>query len=54
MDAAPSSILETMRAEALGEHPLTVESCDNREQEVRGWLQTRIDNEKTKRTQSPG
>jgi uncharacterized protein YPO0396 len=37
--------LETMRAEALGEHLLTVESCDNRQQDLRTWLQTRIDNE---------
>ncbi len=35
--------LESMRAEALGEHLLTVESCDNREQDVRGWLQDKID-----------
>jgi uncharacterized protein YPO0396 len=37
--------LETLRGEALGEHQLTVESCDNREQDLRNWLQTRIDNE---------
>lgn len=30
---------------ALGEHHLTVESCDNREQDVRGWLQAAIDAE---------
>jgi len=40
--------LETMRAEALGEHQLTVESCDNREQDVRSWLQSRIDAEDLK------
>ena len=34
--------LEAIRAEALGEHQLTVESCDNREQDMRGWLQNRI------------
>jgi uncharacterized protein YPO0396 len=44
-DEAMSSRLEAMRAEALGEHQLTVESCDNREQDVRAWLQTRIDAE---------
>ena len=44
-DEAQVTTLETMRAEALGEHQLTVESCDNREQDVRGWLQTKIDNE---------
>jgi len=35
--------LDVWRAEALGEHLLSVESCDNREQEVRKWLQERID-----------
>jgi uncharacterized protein YPO0396 len=37
--------LEAMRAEALGEHSLSVESCDNRQAEMREWLQTRIDAE---------
>ena len=37
--------LEGWRAEALGEHQLSVESCDNREQELRKWLQDRIDTE---------
>jgi uncharacterized protein YPO0396 len=37
--------LEVMRPEALGEHHLSVESCDNREQDMRTWLQGRIDNE---------
>jgi uncharacterized protein YPO0396 len=36
-------LIEGWRAEALGEHQLSVESCDGREQEMRGWLQTRID-----------
>ncbi|QSA97222.1 ATP-binding protein [Methylococcus sp. EFPC2] len=45
IDPPLSATLETMQAEALGEHQLTVESCDNREQDVRSWLQTRIDNE---------
>ncbi|WP_137937879.1 ATP-binding protein [Chitinivorax sp. B] len=40
--------LQPMRAEALGEHHLTVESCDGREQEVRDWLQKRIDAESQK------
>ena len=44
-DEAQAATLETMRAEALGEHQLTVESCDNREQDVRTWLQIRIDSE---------
>src|SRR5690606_10247342 len=33
------------RAGALDEHQLYVESCDNREQDVRKWLQDRIDAE---------
>jgi uncharacterized protein YPO0396 len=37
--------LEALRGEALGDHQLTVESCDNREQDVRKWLQDRIDAE---------
>ncbi len=37
--------LEAMRAEALGEHRLTVESCDNRHGDMRDWLQKRIDAE---------
>jgi uncharacterized protein YPO0396 len=35
--------LEAMRTEALGEHRLTVESCDNRQSDMREWLQGRID-----------
>ncbi len=35
--------LDKLRAEALGEHRLTVESCDNRERDMREWLQARID-----------
>lgn len=37
--------LEAMRNEALGEHHLSVESCDNREHDMRAWLQSRMDNE---------
>lgn len=37
--------LDAMRAEVLGTHQLTVESCDHREQDVRTWLQSRIDTE---------
>ncbi len=48
LDATLSTTLEAMRAEVLGEHPLTVESCDNREQEVRARLQGRIDAEDSK------
>ena len=32
-----------LREEALGPHQLTIESCDNREQDMRQWLQERID-----------
>ena len=39
------AMLAEMRADALGEHVLTVESCDNREQDMRQWLQGRIDSE---------
>lgn len=35
--------LESMRREALGEHELSVESSDNREREMRDWLQAKID-----------
>jgi uncharacterized protein YPO0396 len=45
VDEALAATLESMRAEALGEHQLSVESCDNREQEVRKWLQDKIDAE---------
>lgn len=48
VDDALATMLESMRAEALGEHQLTVESCDNREQDVRTWLQSRIDAEDLK------
>ncbi len=48
VDAGLSNTLEAMRAEALGEHQLSVESCDNREQDVRTWLQARIDAEDQK------
>ena len=37
--------LNAMRGEALGEHQLTVESCDHRERDLRDWLQNRIDAE---------
>jgi uncharacterized protein YPO0396 len=39
------AVLEGMREEALGGQALTIESCDNREHDMRGWLQTKIDNE---------
>ena len=42
------STLDELRHQALGEHTLTVESCDNREQELRRWLQEKIDSEDRK------
>ncbi|MDQ2858022.1 MAG: ATP-dependent exonuclease SbcCD, C subunit-like protein, partial [Candidatus Eremiobacteraeota bacterium] len=35
--------LEAMRDEALGAHSLTIESCDNRERDMRDWLQAKMD-----------
>ncbi|MBN1961545.1 MAG: ATP-dependent exonuclease SbcCD, C subunit-like protein [Deltaproteobacteria bacterium] len=35
--------LELLRAQALGEHTLSVESCANRERELHAWLQREID-----------
>jgi len=43
--AARFTTLNELRTEALGEHHLSVESCDNREREMREWLQARIDAE---------
>jgi len=42
------SMLEEMREEALGSQVLTVETCDNRERDMRDWLQARIDAEDSK------
>ena len=42
------AMLEGMREEAGGSQILTIESCDNREHEMRGWLQTKIDAEDSK------
>jgi uncharacterized protein YPO0396 len=42
-NAAHFTAIETWRAHALGEHTLSVESCDVREQDMRRWLQERID-----------
>ena len=47
-EAERSSLFKTlgpMRDEALGPHQLSVESCDNREREMRDWLQHKIDGE---------
>lgn len=35
--------LDELRDEALGQHVLTVESCDGREKDLREWLQKEID-----------
>lgn len=55
LDATPEAarehyfpLLEQMRAEALGEHVLTLESADNREKDMRDFLQARIDAEQKK------
>ena len=37
--------LEGLRAEALGDQKLTIETCDARERDLRDWLQTQIDTE---------
>jgi uncharacterized protein YPO0396 len=37
--------LAAMRPEALGDHTLTVESCDNRQTDMRDWLQGKLDAE---------
>ncbi len=42
------TLLEAMRGEALGSQALTVESCDNRERDMRDWLQAGIDAEDSK------
>jgi uncharacterized protein YPO0396 len=48
LDTQLADRIEALRAQALGEHQLTVESCDNREQDVRAWLQALIDAEQKK------
>jgi len=40
--------LDSFRKEIYGEHQLTVESCDNRQQELRENIQKKIDNEDRK------
>lgn len=46
--AACFPALATLREQALGEHVLTVESCDRREREMRDFIQGRIDAENKK------
>ena len=45
VEAVLTERIEGLRGEVLGEHQLTVESCDNREQDLRAWLTDRIDAE---------
>lgn len=45
LTAAQIERLDEWRSQALSEHQLSVESCDNREREMRDWLQARIDAE---------
>lgn len=45
IDDSLQAKLEAMCSEALGEHQLSIESCDNREQDLRKWLQDRLDAE---------
>lgn len=45
MHASRFDALAALRDAALGEHQLSVESCDNRESDFRKWLQDRIDAE---------
>lgn len=55
LDATPEparldyfTALQAVRTEALGEHTLTIESCDNREKDMRSFLQERLDAEARK------
>lgn len=44
--------IEAARSEALGDHQLTIESCDNREHDLREWLHAKIDAEDKKVSRS--
>ncbi|MEB0140723.1 MULTISPECIES: ATP-binding protein [unclassified Undibacterium] len=48
VDAAGAALLARIQEEALGEQVLTVASCDPREQDIRSFLQTKIDAEDQK------
>ncbi len=41
--SAHFAAIDALRTEALGEHTISVESCDAREQDLRRWLQEHID-----------
>ena len=43
LDEEQLGLLDEFRQQALGEHKLTVESCDNRQQDMRKWMQDKID-----------
>jgi uncharacterized protein YPO0396 len=45
IDAETRRLLVALRAELQGDHPLSVESCDNRERDLRDALQGRMDAE---------
>ena len=47
-DAAESARIDGHRSQAIGEAKLTIENCDAREQDVRKWLQDRLDSESKK------
>jgi uncharacterized protein YPO0396 len=42
---ALAEAIDPLRMEALGEHRLTVESCDNRQSDLREWIQAKLDAE---------
>jgi uncharacterized protein YPO0396 len=44
-----SGRIDAWRAEAIGDQPITLESADNREKDVRKWLQDHMDAETKKR-----
>ncbi|ABL65472.1 ATP-binding protein [Chlorobium phaeobacteroides] len=46
--ASRFAALRQMRSDAFGDQSVTIESCDNREREMRDWLQTKIDAENGK------
>ena len=47
-ETAASARIDGHRSEAIGEARLTIENCDTHEQDVRKWLQDRIDSESKK------
>ena len=47
-DPILSQKLEALRNQPSGEYQLTIESCESREQELRQWLQSKMDSENKK------